>query len=180
MSNRFPTPDWRWRTFDEMSAAELHALLQLRSRVFVVEQHCVFLEVDGRDPDAIHLLGMVTSPLGDPVPDDAVDVPSPAARRAGDAHLAGCARLFAPGIRYDGASCIGRVVTHPALRGTGVGRALMREAMDGVLARWPHAPMRLEAQQRLERFYASFGFRTIGAMYLEDDIPHVPMERPLD
>ena len=53
----------------------------------------------------------------------------------------------------------------------------MREAVDATLSRWPDAPIRLEAQQHLERFYESFGFRTIGAMYLEDDIPHLPMVR---
>lgn len=179
MTERLPTIDWRWRAFAELTGAEVHAMLQLRSRVFVVEQQCVFLEVDGRDPDAFHLLGTVARPLEghashDPGPGAG---PSRAARAAGDAHLAAYARIFAPDVRYDGASSIGRVVTHPALRRTGAGRALMREAIEATLERWPDAPIRLEAQQYLERFYESFGFRTTGAMYLEDDIPHVPMER---
>jgi len=154
-----------------MSAAEVHAMLQLRARVFVVEQQCVFLEVDGRDPDAFHLLGTVARALDAQAPHDPGAGPSAAALRA---YAARCAT---PDVRYPGASSIGRVATHPALRRTGAGRALMREAIEATLERWPDAPIRLEAQQYLERFYESFGFRTIGAMYLEDDIPHVPMER---
>lgn len=177
MTDRLPTIDWRWREFAAMTAAEVHAMLQLRARVFVVEQQCVFLEVDGRDPDAFHLLGTVARPLDAHAPHDAGEGPSKAALRAGDAHLAAYARIFAPDVRYPGASSIGRVVTHPALRRTGAGRALLREAIEATLERWPDAPIRLEAQQYLERFYESFGFRTIGEMYLEDDIPHVPMER---
>ena len=173
---------WRWRPWAELSAAELHALLQLRSRVFVVEQRCVFLEVDGRDPDAFHLLGTVVSALPEPLPSPGVhsgvgDGPSRAALSLGDAHLAAYARVFAPGLRYADAACISRVVTHPSARGTGAGRAVMREAIAACEREWPGMPIGLEAQQHLERFYASLGFGTVGAMYLEDDIPHVPMRR---
>ena len=71
-----------------MTAAEVHAMLQLRARVFVVEQQCVFLEVDGRDPDAFHLLGTVARALDAQAPHDPGAGPSAAALRAGDAHLA--------------------------------------------------------------------------------------------
>jgi len=168
---------FRWRAFDELSPAELHALLQLRSRVFVVEQQCVFLEVDGRDPDAFHLLGYTTRRLnGDASAHDPGAGPSARALAAGDTHLAACARVFAPGVRHAEAS-IGRVVTHPAVRGEGTGRALMRAAIAEVESRWPGIAIRLEAQRYLERFYESFGFAVAGAPYLEDDIPHIPMRR---
>ena len=176
---------WTLRPWTSLTAGELHALLQLRSRVFVVEQQCIFLEIDGRDPDAFHLLGTVREPLPEPagaggavgVHGAGGDEPSPGARALGDAYLAAYARVFAPGIRYPDASCIGRVITHPSARGAGAGRAVMREAIAACDARWPDVPIGLEAQQRLEAFYASLGFRTTGAMYLEDGIPHVPMRR---
>ena len=170
---------WHLRPWTSLSAAELHAILQLRSRVFVVEQQCVFLEIDGRDPDAFHLLGAVREPLAEPPGAHAGlgDGPTPEALAHGDAHLAAYARLFAPGMRYPEASCIGRVVTHPSARGTGVGRAIMLEAIAQCERRWPGIPIGLEAQQHLEPFYASLGFMTSGAMYMEDGIPHVPMRR---
>jgi ElaA protein len=170
---------WTLRPWTSLTAGELHALLQLRSRVFVVEQQCVFLEIDGRDPDAFHLLGTVREPLPEPPGAHAGvgDDPSPEALASGDRHLAAYARLFAPGMRYADASCVGRVVTHPSARGSGAGRAVMREAIATCESRWPGVPIGLEAQQHLERFYESLGFRTTGAMYLEDGIPHVPMRR---
>lgn len=173
---------WALRPWTALSVGELHALLQLRSRVFVVEQQCIFLEIDGRDPDAFHLLGTVREPLPEPAGAVGVhgaggDEPSPAARALGDAYLAAYARVFAPGVRYPDASCIGRVITHPSARRSGAGRAVMREAIAACDARWPGVTIGLEAQQRLEAFYESLGFRTTGAMYLEDGIPHVPMRR---
>ena len=170
---------WHLRPWTSLTAGELHAVLQLRSRVFVVEQQCVFLEIDGRDPDAFHLLGVVRDALHEPPGAHAGvgDGPTPEALSLGDRHLAAYARLFAPGMRYPDASCIGRVVTHPSARGGGAGRAIMHEAIATCESRWPGTPIGLEAQQHLERFYTSLGFRTVGAMYLEDDIPHVPMRR---
>jgi ElaA protein len=170
---------WTLRPWTSLTAGELHALLQLRSRVFVVEQQCVFLEIDGRDPDAFHLLGTVREPLPEPPGAHAGvgDAPSPEALAIGDRHLAAYARVFAPGMRYADASCVGRVATHPSARGTGAGRAVMREAIAACESRWPGVPIGLEAQRHLEPFYESLGFRTSGAMYLEDGIPHVPMRR---
>jgi ElaA protein len=136
----------------------LYALLQLRSRVFVVEQACPFLDADGDDDRAWHLLGWSTGPDGRPL-------------------LAAYARLFAPGVKYAEAS-VGRVVTHPAARRTGAGRALMTEALARLGAIAPGAPVRIGAQQYLERFYGSFGFVRDGDDYLEDDIVHVEMVRP--
>lgn len=172
---------WHWRPWTALTAAELHAILQLRSRVFVVEQQCVFLEIDGRDPDAFHLLGVVDAPLPEATAlathagATADAGPSAAALALGDAHLAAYARVFAPGLRYADAACIGRVVTHPSARGAGAGRAVMREALARCARQWPSSLVGLEAQQHLERFYVSLGFRTVGASYLEDGIPHVPM-----
>lgn len=128
-------------------------MLRLRQQVFIVEQNCVYLDADGFDPFALHLSG----------------------RR--ENRLIAYARIFAPGIKYPEA-CIGRVVTHADARRTGAGRLLMTEAVRGLGERWPGAPIRIEAQQYLERFYAGFGFETVSDVYLDDGIPHISMRRP--
>lgn len=147
-----------WATLDRDA---LYAALRLRSAVFVVEQQCVFLDLDGEDDRAHHLLGWTTDADGRPL-------------------LGAYARLFRPGVKYAEAS-IGRVVSDPAVRRTGAGRALMRAALehlvDGPDALAPGAPVRIGAQRYLERFYGSFGFVTDGPPYDEDGIAHVEMVR---
>jgi ElaA protein len=150
-------PRFRCLPFGELDAAALYAVLRLRSAVFVVEQQCVFLDMDDRDAAALHLLG-----------DVAIDGGAP--------QLVAAARLFGPGLCYPEAS-IGRVVTAPEVRGTGVGRALMRRAIAECAARWPSVPIRIGAQRYLERFYADLGFVVDGAPYVEDGIPHIEMVR---
>ena len=147
--------DVRWTAarFDDLSARDVHDLLRLRQDVFVVEQDCVFHEIDGRDPMALHVLG-----------------------RRGDA-LVAYARVFAPGVLYAEAS-IGRVVTDPSVRGSGLGHALFREAMRIVEEIAPGAPIRLAAQHHLERFYGAYGFVGMGDRYIEDGIYHLDMIRP--
>ena len=142
-----------WKRFDELGARELHDVLKLRADVFVVEQNCVFAEIDGRDPEALHLL----------------------ARRAGDAALAGTLRLFPPRAAE---AAIGRVATSLAARGTGLGRALMREGIAEAARRFGPVPIRIDAQARLEAFYAGLGFVRAGADYVEDGIVHCAMVRP--
>ena len=148
--------EWHCTPFADLSVADLYAALQLRSLVFVVEQTCPFLDADGDDDRAWHLLGW-----------HAVD---------GARHLAAYARLFAPGVKYAEAS-IGRVVTHPGARRTGAGRALMAEAVRTLGTLAPGAPVRIGAQKYLERFYEGFGFARDGGDYLEDGIVHLEMVR---
>lgn len=142
-----------WRRFEKLSLRELHDLLQLRCAVFVVEQNCAFLEIDGRDPDAEHLLAWAPGVDG----------------------LAGCLRIFPPN---DGPAQIGRIVTVQAARSIGLGRAMMREAIAHIVGRYGPIAIDLSAQAHLERFYASFGFTRISDDYLEDGIPHCDMQRP--
>ena len=144
--------DWRWFRFDEIDTALRYDILKLRQEVFVVEQNCVYLDVDGWDDRALHLVGRTDGPI------------------------AAYARVFGPGIKYPEAS-IGRVITSPAVRGSGAGRALMSEAIRGVHERWPGAAIRIEAQHHLVRFYGSFGFDAVSDVYIEDGIPHVTMLR---
>lgn len=141
---------WRFARFDDLTAREVHDILQARSAVFVVEQMCVFQDVDGVDPASWHLFS-----------------------REGDRIVAYC-RLLPPGVKFPEAS-IGRVITTEPGRGRGLGRALMVEALARAHALWPSQSIRIGAQQRLERFYESLGFRTVSDPYDEDGIPHVEM-----
>jgi ElaA protein len=147
---------WRFAPFEKLTPREVHDLLQARSDVFVVEQDCVFLDVDGHDPQCWHLLGRASAAPGSPL-------------------LAYC-RLVPPGVKYDEPS-IGRVLTTGAGRGQGAGRELMAEAISRLEALWPGRAIRIGAQQYLERFYASFGFARVSEPYDEDGIQHIEMVR---
>lgn len=138
------------KPFRELSPQELYDVLELRQRVFVVEQACAYLDCDGYDVESLHLMGR---------------------DRAGK--LSSYARLLPPGLRYREAS-IGRVVTHPAARRSGLGRELMTESIARVRDLYP-GPIRIAAQRYLERFYGDFGFVVAGEPYEEDGIPHIEM-----
>jgi len=145
-----PAPDWQLLPFDALTTRQLHDLLQLRSAVFVVEQACAFQDIDGADPQALHLLGTYAG------------------------QLLAYARCFAPGIKFAEAS-IGRVVTDPAQRGTGLGHALIRRALQAVADQWGQQPVRIGAQTRLAAFYAGHGFVDVNRPYVEDGIDHIEM-----
>jgi ElaA protein len=135
---------------------ELYAVVRLRESVFIVEQNCPYPDADGRDPRAWHLLGW--------------------SRQPGRRDLVAYARIFEPGVRYAEAS-IGRIVSAPEVRGTGVGRALIAEGLRRIESIVPGQPIKIAAQQRLEDFYTNFGFSVVSAPYEEDGIMHVDMIR---
>jgi ElaA protein len=147
---------WQWSPFSELTPEDLYAVVRLREAVFIVEQNCAYPDADGRDPNAWHLLGWVQGSTG--------------------RSLVAYARIFAPGVRYDEGS-IGRVVTAPEVRGTGVGKALMAEALRRIESLAPGQPIKIAAQRRLEDFYLRLGFRIVSAPYEEDGIIHVDMLR---
>jgi ElaA protein len=146
---------WLVREFAALTVDEVYAILRLRSEVFVVEQKCAYQDIDGLDREALHVF--------------AVD----------GGEVLACARIFAPGVR-EAAARIGRVVTAPSLRKSGVGKELMARSLAAIEERWGAVRIRLNAQKYIERFYAGFGFAPDGAEFLEDDILHVPMARPED
>ena len=150
-----PAIAWTWRRFADLSGDDVYAMLALRCEVFVVEQGCVFLDPDDCDRSAWHLLGRAVDDGSRP-------------------SLVAYLRAIDPGIKYDEPS-IGRVVTVPRRRGTGLGRALVAEGIVRSRAIWPDADLVIGAQQRLEAFYASFGFVREGAIYDEDGIDHIQM-----
>lgn len=144
--------EWRYLAFDELSAAQLYAVLQLRSEVFVVEQACIFQDMDGADTLAMHLLGSLQG------------------------SLVAYARCLEAGRTFAEAS-IGRVATRAAVRGTGAGHALMRKAIACLLQERGPQAIRIGAQAHLEAFYRQHGFHKAGPVYLEDGIAHVEMLR---
>ena len=141
---------WSDCTLEAMSPLGLYAALQLRSKVFVVEQKCLFLDTDGLDAQAVHLMGRVGGQL-----------------------LAN-ARCFPPGVAFAEAS-IGRIVTDDAARGRGIGHALVLQAKVLIQRRWGSQPIRIGAQARLQRFYEGHGFADVGKPYVEDGIDHLEM-----
>jgi len=148
--------EWQWCAFADFSNADLYTVLAARQQVFIVEQTCIFKDMDGLDEEARHLLGWTV-----------VD---------GRRQLAAYLRLLAPGVKYTEAS-IGRVLTTPAARGTGAGRALLAEGTAGADRLYPGHANRIGAQLYLEKFYQRFGYATITAPYDEDGIMHVDMLR---
>ena len=150
------TVTWQCCPFDELTTGELYAVMEVRQRVFVVEQKCAYLDADGSDHLAHHLLGWRNTRDG--------------------LLLAAYARLFPPGVKYAQAS-LGRVLTHPMARGLGLGKLLMTEALQRINDAGWGAAVRLAAQMYLEPFYEEFDFRRVSEPYLEDDIWHVDMLR---
>ncbi len=142
---------WRWVEFDEMSAGELYEALRLRQDVFIIEQECIYPELDGVDQASLHLLV-----------------------RGDDRALVGTLRVVPPGARYEEPS-IGRIVVRADARGAGLARRMMAEAVAKCRALYPGRTIKIQAQQYLEGFYGSMGFRTITEPYDEAGIMHVDM-----
>lgn len=138
------------KTFEELEIEELYKLLQLRSEIFVVEQHCVFLDMDGKDQSALHVMGWDGS------------------------ELVSYARVFGPGDYFKEAS-IGRVAVREQFRGGGMGMRIMQESIKAVKHRFGPVDIALSAQKYLQQFYTDLGFLTEGMEYLEDGIPHIRM-----
>ena len=137
---------------EALTAGEFHDVMKLRVDIFVVEQNCPYPEIDGKDPEALHM------------------------RLRDETGLFGYARLFAPEAP-SGQARIGRVIVAATHRGQNMGRAVMREALAACETNWPNAEIAISAQAHLKAFYASLGFAVISEEYLEDGIAHVDMLR---
>jgi ElaA protein len=144
---------WTFRRWDELDRDDVYEILLVRSRVFVVEQSCPFLDADGLDRASWHL--WTASPTGSAL-----------------AYL----RVLPPGAKYAEAS-LGRVVTAPEARRTGLGRALIAEGIRRVEQLFGPVSVRIGAQKYLERFYGEFGFTRASDDYDEDGVPHLEMVR---
>ncbi|MEQ6289882.1 GNAT family N-acetyltransferase [Vogesella sp. GCM10023246] len=145
---------WQCHGFSDFSARALYEVLQLRDRVFVLEQQSLYGDIDGADLECWHLSGR-------------------------DAHgqLLAYARLIAPGVKYPDASAIGRVVIPQPLRGSGLAKPLMQQAVNHCLALFPGRAIMLSAQADRQGFYESFDFRPVSAPYDDGGILHLDMRR---
>ena len=138
------------KTFNELSIQQLYDVLQLRSEVFVVEQDCVYQDIDGKDQKALHILGFKNK------------------------KLVAYTRVFKPGDYFKEAS-IGRVVVREEARKFKYGYTIMEASIQTVKAHFNTSEIRISAQTHLKRFYNNLGFKAVGDEYLEDGIPHVNM-----
>jgi len=143
--------DWQYSEFSKLTPFDVYEIMALRQVVFVVEQKCVFLDADGYDLSAMHLVG----------------------RREGK--MLAYARVLSPGVKYPEYS-IGRLVVDPTARKLGLGRAAMLEAMRRIAIADGPVPIRIQAQEHLaDTLYRPLGFERITSVYDEDGIPHVDM-----
>jgi ElaA protein len=148
--------EWQRQAFKDMAAADLYQVLYHRQQVFVLEQKCLYPDIDNYDQDAHHLTAWIA--------------------KDGKRELAACLRVIAPGVKYREMS-LGRILSTQAARGTGIGRQLVAQGITYAESLYPGHACRIGAQQYLEQFYGSFGFKTVSEPYDEDGIMHVEMVR---
>lgn len=138
-------------TFDELSNSTLYEILKLRQEVFIVEQDCPYLDADGKDLNAHHII----------------------LKR--ESEIIAYTRVLSKGISYENYSSIGRVINKKNARGQGIGKLLMEYSVKKTLELYPNDPIKISAQTYLHDFYTNLGFKKIGEGYLEDEIPHQAM-----
>lgn len=140
------------KNFQDLTVQELYEILQLRSEIFVVEQNCVYQDLDFKDQKALHVFAKKNN------------------------KIMAYTRIFKPG-DYFKESSIGRVVVNQAQRKFGYGHDLMKFSIDCIQQQFNTSKITISAQVYLTKFYQSHGFNQVGEMYLEDGIPHIEMLR---
>jgi ElaA protein len=148
---------WTVKKFDDLTPHELYAILQLRSEVFVVEQNCVFQDMDHKDQQCYHLMGWQNASDQSP-------------------ELIAYTRLVPPGALYELPS-IGRVVISLVARGCGMGKLLMEKSIEELRYLFGNTPIKIGAQLYLKAFYQSLSFEQSSDIYDEDGIDHIEMIR---
>jgi ElaA protein len=143
--------DWQIKHYNDLTTNEFHDIIALRMKVFVVEQDCAYLDLDGKDKKCYHLIS-----------------------RNGKGDIVATARILPPGLSYEHCA-IGRVVIDEEQRGQGLGHELMQECMKYALVEFGNSPILISAQKHLENYYGKHEFISTGHEYLEDGIPHVEM-----
>lgn len=146
-------PSFKIKSFDDLSKQELYELLRLRAEVFVVEQNCPYQDLDNKDQLSEHLFYLDNKE-----------------------QIVGYTRLLKPGLSFEDASSIGRVLTPMAFRRKGHGRPLIKESIRICKEKWPTFPIKIEAQTYLLDFYKEAGFTPYGEVFLLDGIDHIHMQ----
>lgn len=142
--------DWDLKVFQKLTAMQVYQILMLRQNIFVMEQNCLYGDIDGCDPDALHQLLTV------------------------EGELIGYCRLFAPGV-VDAAIVVGRVMISEKMRHQGLATQLMEKVIQFALSEWPGVNLIVSAQSHLQKFYERLGFNVISSPYDEDGIEHIKM-----
>lgn len=143
--------NWQFKPYSELTLNEFHDIIALRLNAFVVEQNCTYLDLDGKDKKAYHLI-----------------------LRDGKGDVIATARILPAGLAYEEVA-IGRVVLENEYRRNGIGKEMMERCVRFCFDEFGKAPIRISAQKHLESFYSQIGFESTGKDYLEDEIPHVEM-----
>ena len=139
------------KSFDDLSNQELYDIMVLRQTVFVVEQDCPYLDADGSDRRALHLMHYT------------------------DAGLAAYARVLPRGVSYPDYASVGRIVVAKSFRGKGLGSRITLTAIDVCKENFGESPIKISAQCYILEMYSALGFEAVGETYLEDGIPHQAM-----
>jgi ElaA protein len=147
------TIQWQWCRFNGLSPQEIYAIFAARQAVFIVEQNCPYLDMDGKDLDAWHLIAWSNK------------------------EVAAYLRLIAPGVSYPDEPSLGRIITTQIARGSGLGRELVVRGLEKIYELYPTLPTRIGAQAHLHKFYGSLGFVQASEPYDEDGIMHIEMLR---
>ena len=142
------------KTFQELSTIELYAIIKARQDVFVIEQNCIYPDLDNLDQHCLHLFSLLTDEL--------------------DCVIGTYLRILPPDLQYTQVA-FGRVLTTSKARGVGAGKELVSKAIEQISSVYPSQPIKISAQLYLQDFYQSFGFETISDVYDEDGIDHISM-----
>lgn len=137
--------------FNQLSARQVYDLSKLRQDVFIIEQNCIFPDLDDADFDAIHLLIYT------------------------DSELIAYSRLYAPDYKYPNSTSIGRIIVKQGFRGGDTGKTLISKSVEWCRVNFPDYPITIEAQAALINYYHNYGFVEKGGIYIVDDIPHIKM-----
>ena len=143
--------EWKIKTFEQLSTPEVYQILRLRAEVFVVEQNCVYQDIDNKDQKALHLFGEF------------------------EGEIIAYSRLFQPGDYFEFSS-IGRVVVAEKYRDKNFGHELINQSILEIKNHFNEQNITISAQLYLKKFYETHGFIATSETYLEDDIPHIEMK----
>lgn len=145
--------DWKVKTFQELELNELYKIIQLREEVFILEQKCIYTDLDFADQDCTHIMGFINE------------------------EMVAYSRIFAPDASINKSASFGRVLVAKKARGINIGRLLITQLLETIEQLYQTNHVEISAQSYLVKFYQEFGFQTYGEGYLDAGIPHISMKK---